>query len=165
MTETDDIGPPGDSSSTQAPLIKESGIDRLRLQSLHIAHGTLGTDPTIIFAHDSVCPFNVTHLRTYQIHAESADGWIRHQEFISHVSHSLETLEIDFSNIEAQSFGDGVLPPLDCCQLDNLKQLHVQTSYTVDRFALQSCVSLLRLFPVNINCKLSLYGALSAQNV
>ncbi|KIL61190.1 hypothetical protein M378DRAFT_863015 [Amanita muscaria Koide BX008] len=92
----DDIGPLRD--STQAPLTEEGGIDRLRIEALHIAHGTLGDDPTIIFAHDSVCPLNVTHLRTFWVHVRSDYWclWIRHQEFISHVGRSLETLGINF---------------------------------------------------------------------
>ncbi|KAM6503635.1 hypothetical protein JOM56_000578 [Amanita muscaria] len=91
-----------------APLIEESGIDRLRIEALSIAHGSL-SDPTIIFAHDSVCPLNVTHLHTVWIHVRSdyRCHWIRHQEFISHVSRSLETLGINLS-----SFSNMTLPSL-----------------------------------------------------
>ncbi|KAM6497661.1 hypothetical protein JOM56_005609 [Amanita muscaria] len=92
----DDTDPSRD--STQGPSTTESGIDRLRIEALHIAHGTLGNDPTIIFADDSVCPLNVTHLRTFWVHVRSDYWcqWSQHQEFISHVGRSLETLGIDF---------------------------------------------------------------------
>ncbi|KIL55745.1 hypothetical protein M378DRAFT_17671 [Amanita muscaria Koide BX008] len=81
----DDVSPLRDSN--QAPLTEESGLDRLRIEALYIAHGTLGLDSTIIFAHDSVCPVNVTHVRTFWVHVRSDYWcpWIRHQEFISHV--------------------------------------------------------------------------------
>lgn len=130
----DDIVPPGD--STQAPLLKENAIDRLRIEALSIGHGTLGVDPTIIVAHDSVCPLNITRLRTFWLHAYSDSCWIRYQEFISQVSRSLETLGINFSLFDDNK--NVALPSLDCSQLDNLKQLHTQTSYRGVSLALQS---------------------------
>ncbi|KAM6503584.1 hypothetical protein JOM56_000527 [Amanita muscaria] len=123
--EIDDIGPPG--NSTQAPLKQESGIDRLRIEALEVIYTTYGNDPTIIFTHDSVFPLNFTHLRTCSIDSKPSFDrwWRRRQEFISHVGRSLETLGITFA-----VYYDNIpltLPTLNCCQLDNLKHLHVET--------------------------------------
>ncbi|KIL63172.1 hypothetical protein M378DRAFT_729897 [Amanita muscaria Koide BX008] len=93
LEETDDIGLP-----PKAPLIQESGIDRLRIEALKIESTSIGSDPTIVFAHESVFP---THLRTCWIDSESLSDrwWRRRQEFISHASGSLETLGIVFCEL------------------------------------------------------------------
>ncbi|KIL64486.1 hypothetical protein M378DRAFT_589268 [Amanita muscaria Koide BX008] len=77
------------------PLRDSAQADRLRIEALYISDGTLGGDPTVILAHDSVCPINIAHLRTFWVCLQSNFwSWERHQELISHASRSLETLGI-----------------------------------------------------------------------